>query len=620
MTSGFERINLNILFRFKILIAAVFLLFFSILLRLWYLQILKGDYFRLRSENNRIRTIYVQPPRGIIFDRNDTILVKNRPSFNVDFVAEDSPDPQKSIQELSLITGINQEELLPKLKDQTKRRRYEPKLLIKDVSRDVVARVQARRYKMPGVQINVSPTREYVYNNLASHTLGYIREITRQQLESHFYEGYLPGELVGQFGVESKFEQYLQGKRGVRAVIVDATGTRIGDAYYHQEISGHNIVLTIDKEMQEAAEKGLLDSNDGKGKGAVVALDVNSGEILAMASKPDFDPNMFASEVPAEIWQSMSSKEKRLSNRAAQGGYPPGSVFKIFMAYAAIAEKIMGKNDRVYCPGYLNFAGRNYNCHKHSGHGYVNLEEAIIQSCDVYFYTVGQKLGIDKIHQYASLFGLGAPTRFSLVHEHPGLIPSTQWKKKSFRKAEDQKWYAGETLSVSIGQGAVVTTPLQIARALAAMVNGGRLYRPHVVRKIQEEDPEIYKPLVDATIELDSAAVNLVESGLRGVVADQRGTGHRASLKKEFDIDVGGKTGTAQVVSLSARITGQHLNDHAWFAGYAPADKPEIVVVALAENGGHGGAAAAPVVKQVMYEYFKKKYPEKAALFEESKK
>ncbi len=604
MASSFERLQINVFFRFRLLLVSVFLLFFILLLRLWYLQVLKADYFRIRSENNRIRTIYVQPPRGLILDRNNKILVKNRPGYNLDMVLEDTNDPRESVKRLADIVHVSETDLLPKLNDQTKRRKYESKQIMKDVSRNVVAEVLARRYRLPGIHVNVNPTRDYIYNNFASHTLGYIREITRQQLDSEMYEGYLPGELVGQFGVENKLENVLQGSRGIRAVIVDAGGSRIGDAYYQEETAGRNVNLTIDFEMQEAAENSLKEL-----RGAVVALDANTGEILAMASKPDFDPNMFASQVPAEIWKSMGGKEKRLSNRVAQGGYPPGSVFKIFMAYAGLAEKVINKNDRIFCPGYLHFAGRNYKCHKHSGHGSVNLEEALIQSCDVYFYTVGQRLGVDNIHKYSTMFGLGRSTGFSLIQEHPGLIPSTAWKQKAFRKREDQKWYAGETLSVSIGQGAVVTTPLQIARSLAAMVNGGYLFHPYIIKGVQGEDSDKYKPKLEEKIQLDQAIVDAVDAGLEGVVEHPRGTGHRASLKKEFGVNVAGKTGTAQVVSLTARVKGKEFNDHAWFAGYAPAEKPEIVVVALIENGGHGGSAAAPAVKLVMESYFKKKLP-----------
>lgn len=599
--SRFDRINLNVVLRFKIALSLVFLLFFGLALRLWYLQILKGDYFRLRSENNRIRTIYVQAPRGVIYDRNKEVLVKNRPGFNVEFVTEDARQPQETLKMLAEIADVALAELMPKLKDNLRRRRYEPKLLLKDVSRDVVAQVLARRYKLPGVMVNVTPTRDYVYGDFAAHTLGYIREITREQLDSQNYEGYLPGELVGQFGIENKLEQFLQGKRGVRAVIVDANGSRIEDAYYQEEIAGKNVVLTLDKEMQEAAETAMEDK-----KGAVVALAANTGEILALTSKPDFDPNMFAAQVSTEIWRTLGGREKRLSNRAAQGGYPPGSVFKIFMAYAALAEKVTDPHERINCPGFLHFAGRNYRCHKRSGHGAVNLEEALIQSCDVYFYTVGQRMGVDTIHKYGTMFGMGSPTKFDLAHEHPGLIPSTAWKRKAFRKREDQKWYAGETLSVSIGQGAVVTTPLQIARGMAALVNGGHLMRPYIVKNIEMKEPPLFGPTEQRTLDLNQSSLAPVLRGMEGVVDAPNGTGRRSSLLKEFEVKAGGKTGTAQVVSLSVQSKSEHLQDHAWFAAYAPAEKPEIVVAAVIENGGHGGVAAAPVVKKVFDAYFLK--------------
>jgi penicillin-binding protein 2 len=612
--SALERSNFNIVLRVKISILICSLLFFVLILRLWYLQIMKGDYFRLRSENNRLRTIYVQPPRGVIYDRNKKILVKNRPGFNIELVSEDSPNPKETVLRLAKILNIPENEILPKLSSQLKRRRYEPKLLLKDVSRDIVAKILSRNYQLPGIQVNVIPTRDYVHKNFAAHVLGYIREVTKEQLDHENYQNYRQGDLVGQYGLEARFEPYLQGKRGVRAVIVDATGTRIGEAFHEPEKAGQSMVLTLDYDMQLAGELALADK-----RGAIVALDANTGEILTMVSKPDFDPNMFAGELKSDAWQFLGGKEKRLSNRSLQGGYPPGSVFKIFMAIAALAEKVTDKNERIFCPGFLNFAGRNYRCHKHSGHGSVNLAESLIQSCDVFFYTVGNRLGVDRINRYAKMFSLGNPTRLDLAPEHPGLIPSTEWKRKAFRKREDQKWYAGETLSVAIGQGAVVVNPLQVARALATLVNGGRLMKPFLVKEVLGPEHKTYEPSIERTLALDSAQVKLVMDALEGVVNDPKGTGHRSQLDKALNIIVGGKTGTAQVASLALSKMHKHLEDHAWFAGYAPTDKPEIVVVALVENGGHGGAAAAPLVRQVMEAYFKKKLGV-SLLSEENKK
>lgn len=575
-----------------------------VVLRLWYLQVLRGDLFREKSENNRLNTVYVPAPRGVIFDRNGKELVTNRPSINVELVEEDSPNPKQSVAKLASILGLDATEITANPTYLRKRRRFEPRLLLKDVSRDTLAKVAAQRYQLPGIIINVEPTRNYVYGEFASHVLGYIREITRSQLESPQFSGYRLGDLVGQFGIEARWEPLLQGKRGEQRVVVNALGTRIGEFSYDPEVAGREVRLTLDYDMQRVAEEALADK-----RGAVVAIDPKSGEVLAMASSPRFDPNMFASEVSSDKWRDLVfGPDKKLNNRAVQGGYPPGSVFKIMMAVAGLAEGVVTPNERINCPGFLHFGNRNYHCHKKSGHGSVDLKEALAQSCDVYFYTVGQRLGIDRIHEFATRFGLGKQTQLDLVEENPGLIPSTEWKRRYFKNPEDKKWYPGETLSVAIGQGAVVTTPLQIARALAALVNGGKLLRPHLVRSVTSSEGEFrddsFGPEEQGRLDVDAKILSLVRDGLVAVVNDPRGTGHRAQIPERKDIIVAGKTGTAQVVSLNMGTSHERHNDHAWFAGYAPADDPKVVVVALVENGGHGGAAAAPVVSRVIGQYF----------------
>ena len=602
--SVYEKISINLPPRVQIARIICFGIFFVILLRLWYLQILRGDYFREQSENNRIRTVYVPPQRGLIVDRNGKVLVKNRPSFDIDFISEDSPDPITTIQTLAQITAQDPDLLLSRLGEQRKRRRFEPKLLLRDVSRDVVAKISARHYELPGVLVTVNPARQYVYGDLAAHVLGYLREISKSQLESPGYSSYYrSGDFVGQFGIESKWERYLQGSRGMQQVIVNAAGTRIGELHFEPEHPGNTVALTLDFDAQRAADEGLKDA-----RGAIVAMDPRTGKILAMASSPRFDPNLFTGELDSAAWADLvTGREKKMSNRAAQGGYPPGSVFKIFMAVAALAEGVVTPQYQVFCPGYFTFGSRTFRCHKKSGHGWVNLHSALVQSCDVYFYTVGNLLGIDRIHDYATRFGLGKATGLELVQEHPGVIPSTEWKRRYFKRLEDQKWYPGETLSVSIGQGAVVTTPLQIARALSAVVNSGKVMKPYLVREIRSADGQMrdqdFEPEVDATVDVDPWILKAVRSGLAGVVNEPTGTGHAAQLEPGFEIKVGGKTGTAQVVSLGAG-QGDNHNDHAWFAGFAPLENPEIVVVALIENGGHGGAAAAPRVRKVMEAYF----------------
>lgn len=611
--TAFEKISINLALRVKITLCIGVLAFFIVALRLWYLQILKGDYFRSLSENNRKSTIFVPPARGLILDRFDRVVVKNRPAFNIELVPEDSPNPRETITILAEIVGVRSAELMTTLRFQKKRRSYEPKVILKDVTRDIVAKVVARRHDLPGVIVRVFPTRDYVYGDFGAHVIGYIREISQAQLDSPLYGGYQLGDFVGQFGIEGKWERDLQGKRGKQEVIVDATGIRRGELSFEDERSGRNITLTLDLDLQRVADQSL-----GEGRGAIVAMDPNTGEILALASAPRFNPNIFTGEVSKVEWSELLSGEaRRLNNRVVQGVYPPGSVFKIFMAVAGLAEGVIRPGETVNCPGFFR-VGRIFRCHKASGHGSVNLFEAMVQSCDVYFYTVGQRLGVDRIHDYATRFGLGAASGLELVEEKPGLIPSTAWKKAYFKNdPENQKWYPGETPSVAIGQGAVTVTPLQITRAVSALVNGGRLPKPHLVRKVSSDDGVFKEELGESSqmipLNLDPKILTIVRDALIGVVNDPRGTGRRARVREDLHVVVAGKTGTAQVGSAALHTKGGKYEDHAWFVGYAPAEKPEIVVAALVENAGHGGVAAAPLVKNVLDVYFQKKLEREAA-------
>jgi penicillin-binding protein 2 len=599
-----EKSPINVPLRVNIAKGICALCLSLVVLRLWYLQVLKGDYFREKSENNRLSTVYVPAPRGQILDRTGVPLAANRQSINVELIPEDAPNPKETIEKLAAILSVPADELLEKSQNMRKRRRFEPRLLLKDVSRETLAKVAARRYQLPGVIVNVEPTRDYLHGDFAAHVLGYIREITKDQLESPRYAGYRLGDIVGQFGLESKWEPLLQGQRGVQKVVVNARGTRIGEFSFDPEVSGSTVTLTLDYETQKAADAAL-----GNQRGAIVALDPRTGEVLALSSAPRFDPNMFAREITPEQWRDLQSPtKKKLSNRVTQGGYPPGSVFKIMMAAAALAEGVIGPNDKINCPGFLRFGSRNYRCHKKSGHGLVDMEHAMIQSCDVYFYTVGQRLGVDRIHDYARRFGLGSLTGLELSEEVAGIIPSTEWKRRYFRDPENQKWYPGETLSVAIGQGAVVTTPLQIARAVAALVNGGRLLKPYLVKGIAAPEGALnddqFVPEEVGKLDIDPNIIKLVRNSLVGVVNAPNGTGKKSQIPGHPEIVVAGKTGTAQVAALEHGHK-EHLKDHAWFAAYAPAENPTIVAVALIENGGHGGAVAAPAVRQVLEAYFR---------------
>jgi penicillin-binding protein 2 len=330
---------------------------------------------------------------------------------------------------------------------------------------------------------------------------------------------------------------------------------------------------------------------------------VRNGDILALASSPRFDPNIFTGEISREVWADLvAGKENKLTNRAVQGTYPPGSVFKIFVALAALEEELTSSHEKIPCPGFLQFGQRQFRCHKRGGHGSMNLYDSIVRSCDVFFYQIGQRLGVDRIHHHASLFGFGQQTEIGLSEEAAGLVPSTSWKAAYFKDPEQKRWYPGETLPVAIGQGAVLATPLQVARGMAAVVNGGKLLRPRVVRSVVSVQgvtlEERIEPEVIRTLKLNSTAVTLVRQAMTGVVNDAHGTGRRAALAEQSSVLVAGKTGTSQTMSREKMSAND--DDHAWFAGYAPADQPEIVVVALVENGGSGGKIAAPLVGEVL--------------------
>ena len=600
-----ERPRVNFTVRVYVALAFIVLVFCLLALRLWYLQIVQGDYFRERSENNLYRTVFVPPPRGLILDRYGRILVRNRPSFNVELSTVDAKDPKASVKELAKILGVSETQLFERLRDQKTRPRFEPKLLLKDAPRDFIARTLAHQYMLPGVNVQVVPAREYVYGALGAHVIGYLGQITKTQLEQPDYAEYRLGDVVGQYGVELRWEQALQGRRGIRRVTVNANGIRIGESKYEPEQQGHNLTLTLSLKVQEAAEKAFAGV-----RGGVVAIDPRTGEVLALASTPAFDPNDFVSGISPALWKDlMTGKDRKLHNRVVQGAYPAGSTFKVLMAAAGLQEGVITPNGKINCPGSYWFAGRSYHCHKKEGHGGMDLVHAVQKSCNVYFYNVGQRLGIERMADYGARFGLGKPSGIGLVHENPGTLPSPEWKRRHYRKPEMQKWFAGETLSVAIGQGAVAITPLQLAMAVSALVNGGTLYSPILVKRIESQDgqyrDDAFAAEVRGTLRISPDALKTVIAAMETVVEEPGGTGSKARLDLPEKIRVGGKTGTAQVAGLEAGRNVEGLEDHAWFVGFAPVEAPEIVVAAIVENGGHGGAATAPRVKEVMEAYFR---------------
>jgi penicillin-binding protein 2 len=573
--------------------------------RMWHLQVLEGAKYRYQSENNRLRLEEIPAARGIIFDRNGNPLVENRPAYHLQIIREDVPDMEQTIAELARLCERNPEELFNVLELNKQVPKFLPLRLVSDLDRDSLARVEAHRVRLPGVFIQLEPKREYRWQGTATHLIGYLSEITEAELKSGQYPGYFPGEDVGRIGVESAFEKYLHGKRGGRQVEVDAIGRRIRLLDEVLPVAGKNIWLTIDIELQKVAESCL----DGR-VGAIVALDPNNGAVLAMASSPVFDQEKFIRGMKRDEWQALSrDRNHPLLNRVIGGTYPPGSTYKALVALAALKEGAVSPETAFFCPGYVEFADRKYRCWRDHGHGSMAMNMAIIQSCDVYFYQSGLRLGVDRLAHWVKAFGLGERTGIGLPGESPGLVPTSSWKKQ----AVGVPWQKGETLSIAIGQGFDSATPLQMALAYAAIANNGKLWQPYVVRRIEghgADDVDEIRGKLKAQIPIEQRYFDVVKKGLLGVVESDQGTAHAI---KDKSIPIAGKTGTAQVVQIAeganrkllAKAAKEKERDHAWFVGYAPADNPKIVVAALIEHGGHGSSAAAPLVQKVITSYLR---------------
>ncbi len=565
-------------------------------LRLWHLQIREGPYYRDLSENNRTRLVLLEPARGLIYDRHGVLLANNVPSFSLYVTLEDVKDREALIQQLSNLLGFDP--TLVRKKMTAKGSKLLPRK-IKDrmTLRDAML-VESNRLDMPGVMIQVESQRNYPGGVTAAHLLGYVGEISADQLEKPEFVDLHQGSIVGQYGVEKSYDRHMRGMAGQKNVEVDALGHEKKAVVVERPQAGNDLYLTIDVRLQKVAEDLL-----GGEYGAIVALDPNSGDILAMASRPGFDPNVLSRELTAKQWVEIVQDEGRpLNNRASQGQYPPGSIFKIPMAVAALETKTMSPSSTVFCNGGYQFGKRLYHDWKASGHGYVDLHNALVHSCDVYFYTIGQRMGIDVMAEFGKDFGLGKATGVELPSERAGIMPSTAWKQK----AKNEQWLPGETISAAIGQGYVTVTPLQMASLVGTVANNGVSYRPRLVQAVMDrtsgnlqELPAVPRGKINAKPE----TFRVIKDALADVVT--KGTATRA---KSSMVTIGGKTGTAQVAALR---TGPEENipkkfrDHAWFVAFAPVESPKIAVAVLAEHMGHGGAAAAPLAKEVIETYMK---------------
>ena len=585
-----------------------------ILFKAWHMQIVKGKYYRKLAENNRVRSVIVPPLRGIIYDRNREIMARNVASFNLGLVRADIEDLEMTLKMIAPITGLSPEEMKEIIEENKNPDPFSPLIIKGDISMKEVALIESRKWSLPGVQVVVEGRREYPHMESAAHLLGYVGEISKSQLKEPAYASESPGRIIGQYGIEKVYDNLLRGSLGRKNIEVDATGRERRELNTIEPVSGDNIILSVDLRLQKLAESAL-----GERRGAVVVMETGTGEILALVSKPAFDPNLLSKRLSHKVWQQIvNDPEFPMNNRVTQGTYPPGSVFKIVMSAGGLEEGLIDDQARISCSGGMRFGNRVFRDWKSEGHGSVDFNKAIVESCDVYFYQLGNHMGVDTIEKYASIFGLGNVTGIDLPSEKKGLVPSTQWKLA----ARKERWYPGETLSVAIGQGYMSVTPLQQAVMINTVANAGVVVRPRILKGIMPENHagtefnsvpnagssatanRVYQfpPVEIRKTGISEHTLELIKKALKGVVYNSGGTGGaaRSSL-----VEIAGKTGTAQVVGRRFQANPGRFNDHAWFAAFAPVDKPEITVAVLVEHGGHGGSAAAPVAKMIIEEYVK---------------
>jgi len=596
--------------RFLFYSAAATLVFMLLLLRLWYLQVIHYEELQERSVRNRTRVLSLEAPRGPIYDRHGTLLVDNRPSFQISVMRQEVENRSLLFQNLSDLLEIETQELENRWKAGQGFPIYRPVPLATDVSWDAMEKVQEHGVDLPGILTEVRPIRDYLDQGSTAHLIGYLGEITEDELARKNFAQYRAGDFIGKTALERNYEDYLRGHKGKRLVEVDVQGKLLRQLQVESSRPGNKIFLTLDRELQQVTDEAFGDQS-----GAAVAMNVHTGEILAIASRPTFNPALFAKGIGSKEWRELAhDKRHPLQNKVIAGQYPPGSTFKMVVALAALRDGIATQKRIIDCKGDFEVGGSRYRCWKKDGHGPTDLKKALRESCDVWFYQVGLELGIDKLSQAAKEFGLGAIVGYPLPGERAGVIPSQEWKRKNYNKP----WYAGETVIASIGQGFVLATPMQLAVMTAALANNGKVLKPQVIQKIEDWDGNVLlesEPEVVRQIDYDPKAWKAVRDGLIAVVNEPRGTGHAARLDH---ITVAGKTGTSQVVRRKsdeeeeeekAGEVPYRFRPHALFVAYAPAENPEIAVAVVVEHGQSGGRAAGPVAKKIIERYMELKTP-----------
>ena len=610
-------------FRFRLGFAAITVLVaFAILLgRFVWLQVIQHDFYRTRAEDNRIALIPIVPNRGIITDRNGVVLARNYSAFTLEITPSRVPDLDTAIDALGEVIDIQPKDRkrFKRLMDEAKN--FESIPIRTRLSDAEVAKFAAQRYRFPGVEVKARLFRQYPMGELASHALGYIGRITdkdQQWIEDDEKQANYKGtDHIGKNGLEQHYEFELHGETGYEEVEIDAGGHALRSLKRIPPVSGNNLTLTLDAKLQEITEQAF-----GDRKGALVAIDPATGGILALVSMPTYDPNLFVDGITPDNWKDLNEHpSKPMVNRAINGAYPPGSTFKPFMALGALEMGKRTPNQTIFDPGFYNFGNHQFRDDKKGGHGTVDMYRSIVQSCDTYYYMLANDMGIDNIAKFMAQLGLGQRTGVDLgkdeASESKGVLPSPEWKKQRFKRPEQQKWYAGETISIGIGQGYNAYTPIQLAQATATLANNGVMFRPHIVRYITDTktgEQRLIEPQPIRDLHLKPQNIEAIRHAMVGV--NKEGTGARAFAGAPYES--GGKTGTAQVYSLKGSQykeggVKKELRDHAVYIGFAPADKPRIALAVLVENGGWGAQSAAPIARMVMDYYLLGKVPGGAA-------
>lgn len=565
------------------------LVFMALVFRIWQLQVYEGEYYRNLSEDNRTRTVIRKPARGLIYDRNGALLANNVPSFSLYAILEDIEDRKGTSKKIEELIGLNEDMVREKLSSRGSR--FVPRKIGDRLTLRKAALIESNVLELPGLIVQAESQRNYPAGTTGSHLIGYVGEISANQLEQQRFSTLTQGAIVGKYGVEATFDKFLRGQPGKRGVEVDARGHEKRTVLVHKPQAGDDLYLTIDLRLQQLAEELI-----GVERGAIIAIDPNNGELFALASAPGFDPNVLSRQLTNQEWaQIVNDDAHPLTNRATQGQYPPGSTLKMVMAAAGLETQTVGQHTDVTCTGGYRFGRRTFRDWKYGGHGSVNVHDALVNSCDVYFYALGHRLGIDTMANYFTQFGFGQKTGIELLSERTGIVPSKAWKQR----VKGQPWIAGETISVAIGQGFVSVTPIQMAQMTATLANNGTAYRPHLVRAVMERATgrlQEFPVVPKQTLAIKPETFHVIKKAMAGVVTD--GTAKRAQSSL---VSIAGKTGTAQTASLRRAPRNQELprkyRDHAWFVAFAPVENPRVALIVLIEHSGHGGSVAAPLAK-----------------------